>query len=170
MISGWLPRPGACSGLLATCLALGVLTAFPVSAQGRDGGSGGGGTESGSIGAADRSASGASNGAGTSDSVVERDPARPGTAGGPALGGTMQEPMRPGSAAQASEQRPSPSGQAQGSLTPRGRIALQRQQRAADGSSERDREQLQDLNEISRELVPSATVPAPGLEARGGVR
>lgn len=52
------------------------------------------------------------------------------------------------------------------------RPELLEQQRAAGvaAPAEQRREQLQDLNEIARQIAPSVPVPAPGLEGAGPSR
>jgi hypothetical protein len=95
----------------------------------------------------------------------------PGSAGqGSATAQPGQAPQGQGQQGQAQQGQPSP-GQAQaGGRTPRERIETQQQERAAAPSSERDREQLRELNEISRQLAPGAPVPAPGVGNSGGSR
>lgn len=80
------------------------------------------------------------------------------------MGTTPDRPM--GSAITPAPANPSPPSLG-GRQFPSG--AVERQVRGADdpAAAERDRRQLQELNELSRQLTPPGTpVPAPGVERR----
>lgn len=170
MNSGWMCRFKVNPLAPAVCLSLGLLAASPALAQG---GGGGGGTAGG--GAAGGTTSGTTGGssAGTTSGTgaAQRGGMPPGGGAAPGGGGGGAAGIDGGSAGQGNTgqagqgQEP---GQARAGSTPRERIELQREQRSAAPSSERARDQLQDLNELSRQLAPSNPVPAPDVGGRGG--
>ena len=55
-----------------------------------------------------------------------------------------------------------------GARLPRARVEQQLRASGVAAPPEREREQLRDLNEVSRQIAPSNPVPAPGVEGRSG--
>lgn len=97
-----------------------------------------------------------------------------GAGGGTAA--TGQNPAGQGSAGQPGQGRPATPGPGPrpglGRDDQRSRAQLLEEERAAGAAAapERRQEQLQDLNDIARQIAPSVPVPAPGVEGGGAAR